>query len=80
MNKIRDVIMEVQDHFLSYKLKEKQIEVIELAVQQKHVLPTGFGKSDCFGLMSPILDKVRKFLSIYLYIILNCNLVILVCK
>ena len=62
---IKKAITEVENQFLSYKLREQQKTIIEFAVKQQHVfglLPTGFGKSDCFGLISPILDKVRKLL------------------
>ena len=51
---------------------------IQLLCQRKHafaVLPTGFGKSDIFGLLRLIMDKVRciiyilYYIYIYIYII-----------
>ena len=47
---------------ITYSLKQQQLSAIKLVCQRKHtfaVLPTGFGKSDIFGLLPLIMDNVR---------------------
>ena len=54
----------LSDCNIGYQLKEEQKEVIVNAVHGCHtfvLLPTGFGKSDCFGLVGPLLDKVSRW-------------------
>ena len=46
---------------LPISLKEKQKEIIMALMEGKNVfgvLPTGYGKSACFGLFGQVMDKV----------------------
>ena len=46
---------------LPFRLKTEQKEILFAAVEKQHtlgILPTGFGKSECFGLHGPLLDEV----------------------
>ena len=57
---------------LPFPLKDQQKNVIEALVKGKNVfalLPTGYGKSVCYGIFGAIMDKVSTNKSnIYLYI------------
>ena len=60
-----DVVKKVLTNLnIDYALKDKQLEIIKLIIDEKKnviaVLPTGhgYGKSDTFGLTPLILDEV----------------------
>ena len=60
-NALQEVCKELH---LSYALKEEQVETIKNLCDKKHsfcLLPTGFGKSDIFGLLPLVMDKVNIF-------------------
>ena len=61
---------------LPFGLKEEQKAIISSALNGHvlGILPTGFGKSECFGLYGPLLDEVN---DIYInHIIMHCILLI----
>ena len=63
MGEFKEAVQETLKSFpaIRYSLKKKQLELIEHAVNGRHtfgVLPTGFGKSVCFGLLENIRQKV----------------------
>ena len=47
---------------LQFELRDKQLDVMFTSLAQKRnvlaVLRTGFGKSECFGMATPLLNKV----------------------
>ena len=52
------VVRELQ---ICYTLKEEQLQILRNSSKGKHtvgILPTGFGKSDCFGLFTPLIEQV----------------------
>ena len=58
-----DVVKKVLTNLnIDYTLKDKQLEIIKLIIDEKKnviaVLPTGYGKSDIFGLTPLIFDEV----------------------
>ena len=56
----KDALKELEEE-AGIKFKEEQVEIMESTVKQKDtlmILPTGFGKSVCFGFHHQILDKV----------------------
>ena len=51
----------LEDHEVKYALKKEQVHILKLITGKTNVfglLPTGYGKSDCFGWLSAIMDKV----------------------
>jgi superfamily II DNA helicase RecQ len=49
-----------QNYQFSYNLKARPVEILTNVINQKHtfaMLPTGYGKSDCFILPPLLLDQ-----------------------
>lgn len=59
-----EILLKLKLNLKFTELKEQQAIVINKLLENKHVfaiLPTGYGKSECFGLFSAIKDQVRYY-------------------
>ena len=57
-----DIIRKVHEEYnFAYAFKPEQLAIIKNVLDKKHtcgILPTGFGKSDCFVVPQLVLDEV----------------------
>ena len=57
-------LIELASTTFRFPLKEEQKNILTHLLRKEHVfaiLPTGYGKSACFGLFGGLMDKVNEY-------------------